>query len=156
MGLIPENFYNLGLPPSFKTCSRDVFKEGLILDVAQVLKIAGTVASVAAQLHSMGIMHSDLYAHNTLIDDDGNTLFGDFGAACFYNKADTKIAPALERIEVSAFGCFLDDLLSLCAERQTNPALIKVEQLRSLCMDASVSSRPNFNYLDTELLALKV
>ena len=156
MGLIPENFFNLGLPPSFETCSRDVFIEGLSLDVVQVLKIASTIASVAAQLHSQGIMHSDLYAHNTLIDNDGNTLFGDFGAACFYNKADVKIAPALERIEVSAFGCLLDDLLSLCEARNTHVALAEVAKLRDLCTITEVLLRPNFNFLAVGLSALSV
>ena len=31
-------------------------------------------------------MHGDLYAHNTLIDKDANSLMGDFGAASFYDK----------------------------------------------------------------------
>jgi hypothetical protein len=84
MGLIPPSFYNLGLPPSLQTCTRDVFRETLSLTTRQIVKIAATIASVALQLHDRGIMHSDMYAHNTLIDNDANTLFGDFGAACFY------------------------------------------------------------------------
>jgi hypothetical protein len=114
MELIPTRFFNLGLTPSFESCTRDVFRQGLRLTVHQAVKIAATIASIAAQLHGNGLMHADLYAHNTLIDDDANTLFGDFGAACFYDRNDADLASALERMEVSAFGYLLDDLIG-CA-----------------------------------------
>lgn len=151
MELIPPGFFNLGLPPSLESCTRDVFIEGMKLTAQQVLKIAGTIASVAAQLHSRGIMHSDLYAHNTLIDNEGNTLFGDFGAACFYDRTDAELAPALERLEVSAYGCLLDDLLSLCDEADTHPDLIKLGKFRNECMAPDVLARPSFQYLKDEL-----
>lgn len=154
MELIPERFYNLGLPPSLESCTRDVFKNDVSLTAKQILKIASTVASVAAQLHNKGIMHGDLYAHNTLIDNEGNTLFGDFGAASFYNKEDTKLAETLERLEVSAFGCLLDDLLGLCNETKTDEAIVRLGELRTVCMQPKVLSRPNFEYLKSELLKL--
>jgi serine/threonine protein kinase len=119
-----------------------------------VLKIATTIASVAAQLHSKGIMHSDLYAHNTLIDDEGNTLFGDFGAAGFYDTTDTKTARALERLEVSAFGYLLDDLLNLCSDRESR-AWLKIAELRDACLAPDVLSRPGFAYLNEELGKLR-
>ncbi|MCW3123705.1 MAG: protein kinase [Flavipsychrobacter sp.] len=153
MELIPERFYNLGLPPTFDTCTRDVFKDSISLSVAQVVKIAATIASVAGQLHSRGIMHGDLYAHNTLIDDEGNTLLSDFGAAAFYDKTNATIAAALERIEVSAFGYMLDDLLSLCNE-PGNTTLIKINALRDACLLPDVLSRPCFQYLNSELVIL--
>jgi len=154
MGLIPPSFYNLGQPPSLQSCTRDVFKDTLTLSVWQIVKIAGTIASVAVQLHSRGIMHSDMYAHNTLIDNEANTLFGDFGAACFYDKNDSDSAPALERLEVRAFGCLLDDLLSLSNE-QSNDTLSTLGVLRDACMVPDVSLRPDFRYLNEELLKLQ-
>jgi hypothetical protein len=152
MELIPQRFYNLGLPPSFESCTRDVFAEGLSLSAEQVLKIAATIASVATQLHNNGIMHSDMYAHNTLIDDKGNTLFGDFGAACFYDLSDTEYTFALERLEVRAYACLIDDLLGLCNE--PDQALIKLAELRDACMSTDVASRPGFQYLENKLLKL--
>ncbi len=151
MELIDQRFYNLGLPPSFDSCTRDVFKEGMRLTMEQVIKIANTIASVAGQLHSKGIMHGDLYAHNTLIDDEGNTLFGDFGAACFYDTTDTETAFALERIEVMAFGWLLDDLLRLCGQTEENETTLVLEKLRDACIAHDVRSRPGFEYLDSEL-----
>jgi hypothetical protein len=149
MELIPPRFFNLGNPPSFASCTRDVFNEDMSLSVLQVLKIASTIASLAAQLHSHGVIHGDLYAHNTLIDDEGNTLFGDFGAASFYDRSDPETANALERIEVSAFGHLLDDLLGLC--KYTDEDLLRLAALRDSCTVPEVSARPDFQYLAAEL-----
>jgi Protein tyrosine and serine/threonine kinase/Leucine rich repeat len=143
MDLIPDRFFNLALPPSFQSCTRDVFKAGASLSAAQVLKIARTIASVAKQLHSRGILHGDLYAHNTLIDQEGNAIFGDFGAASFYDVADMQFAPALERLEVCAFGHMLDDLCSVCPQ----PGLERLEQLRDAATSPDVLSRPDFREL---------
>lgn len=154
MDLIPERFYNLGKPPSFDSCTRDVFTNGMKISIDQALKIAGTIASVASQLHSRGILHGDLYAHNTLVDDEGNTLFGDFGAASFYDKTDTEVAFTLERMEVSAFGHLLDDLVFLCNETADHPALVKLKMLRDIATAPDVAARPGFQYLHDELIKL--
>ncbi|MEN0052024.1 MAG: leucine-rich repeat-containing protein kinase family protein [Mucilaginibacter sp.] len=154
MELISHRFFNLGNPPSFESCTRDVFSENTSLSIDQVIRIALTIASVAAQLHSNRMMHGDLYAHNILIDEEGNTLFGDFGAASFYNHADAETAYALERIEVSAYGYLLDDLLGLCAASDTNPALLKLATLKEICITPEVSNRPGFQYLTNELMNL--
>ncbi|MDR3680434.1 MAG: leucine-rich repeat-containing protein kinase family protein [Flavipsychrobacter sp.] len=154
MELIAERFYNLGKPPNFDSCTRDVFTDGMKITIGQALKIATTIASVAGQLHSNGILHGDLYAHNTLIDDKGNTLFGDFGAASFYEREDAKVASALERIEVSALGHLLDDLIFLCNETGAHPTIAKLKMLRDISTAPDVSSRPNFHFLHGELMNL--
>lgn len=143
MGLIAGHFYNLGMPPSFATCTRDVFKDGATLSLRQLLKIAYTIASVACQLHNRGIMHGDLYAHNILADDKGNTLFGDFGAASLYDRKDAETAAAMERMEVCAFGHLLDDLLTLCNE-PGHPAIAPLRTLHEACTAPVVLSRPGF------------
>ncbi|GAA4460840.1 leucine-rich repeat-containing protein kinase family protein [Nemorincola caseinilytica] len=147
MELISPRFCNLGLPPTFATCTRDVFKEGTTLSVAQVLKVARTIASVAQQLHGRGIMHGDLYAHNTLIDDEATTLLGDLGAASFYDIADAPTAYALERIEICALGYLLDDLLSLCHTPGPHTALVELEKMRDACLLPEVGKRPGFSAL---------
>jgi Leucine-rich repeat (LRR) protein len=154
MKLIPESFYNLGLPPNMTSCTRDVFKPGMGLTPTHVLKIAGTIASVADHLHCKGIMHSDLYAHNILVDDDSNTLFSDFGAACFYDLSNTETAKSLELLEVRAFGCLLDDLISLCNEAE-HPGIEKLAVLRDICMSEHRINRPSFQRLNTELFKLQ-
>jgi len=151
MELIPPHYHNLGMPPSFDTCTRDVFASGTSLTTQQVLNIATAIASVAAHLHRRGIMHADLYAHNTLIDDNGHTLFGDFGGACFYDITDKPVADALQRLEVRAYGYLLDDLLNICGDPKTNEVLMKIAALRDKCLDSDVLFRPSFEYLIAQL-----
>lgn len=146
MDLIPYHFYNLGLPPSLESCTRDVFPPERKLSEKQITGIAKTIASLAAQLHEAGLMHGDLYAHNTLIDDEGHTLFGDFGAASFYDKS-AKMAAALERIEVSAYGYLLDDLLSLKDEAVSDDVYKAISKLRDACLDTIPLNRPGFQDL---------
>jgi len=155
MELIPGHYTNLGQPPSLDSCTRDVFPNNPKLTIQQVLTIAATIASVALQLHSRGIMHSDLYAHNILTDEDGNTLFSDFGAACFYGDMDEHTAAALQRIEVSAFGYLLDDLISLC-DAKDSPVLTAIGNLRDACHNPVVLARPDFLSLLNELQLLHV
>ncbi|QEM13605.1 leucine-rich repeat-containing protein kinase family protein [Mucilaginibacter rubeus] len=154
MKLIPQTFYNLGMPPSLISCTRDVFKPGMGLSPVHILKIAGTIAYVAEHLHSKGIMHSDLYAHNILVDDDANTLFSDFGAACFYNHSDTETAKKLELLEVRAYGCLLDDLISLCNEADSL-LVLKLEELRDACMNENMENRPLFYQIRSQVAGLK-
>jgi hypothetical protein len=144
MGLIAPSFYNLGNPPDLDSCTRDVFSKDRAFTAQQVLRIAGTIASVAVQLHSNGIMHSDLYAHNILVDNNGNALLGDFGAACFYDTYDHELAHLLQRLEVRAYGCLLDDLLGLCSDPADHPAMNELRLLRDACWAADVAARPDF------------
>jgi len=147
MDLIPHHFYNLGNPPSLESCTRDVFPADRKLSEKQIIGIAKTIASLAAQLHHAGIMHGDLYAHNTLIDNEGSTLFGDFGAASFYDKTSTETADVLERIEVSAYGCLLDDLLSLKNDTVGEEVYKMISELRDACLAIVPLERPSFKEL---------
>ncbi|MBE5317689.1 protein kinase [Pedobacter sp. MR2016-19] len=151
MDLIPNHFYNLGNPPSLESCTRDVFPADRKLSQKQIISIAKTIASLAAQLHEAGIMHGDLYAHNTLIDDEGSTLFGDFGAASFYDKTSTETAMLLERIEVSAYGYLLDDLLSLKNEAVGVEVYKMISELRNACLATVPLERPGFKELVDQL-----
>lgn len=153
MELIPARFYNLGGPPSMESCTRDIFEPEAILTLKQALRIAATIASVAAQLHDKGIMHGDLYAHNTLVDEEGNALFGDFGAASFYNKADIELAGKLQRLEVSAYGWLLDDLINLCREEKAID-LAELVMLRDSCLIEAVELRPDFFSMAKKLQAI--
>ncbi|MFY8107384.1 MAG: leucine-rich repeat-containing protein kinase family protein [Bacteroidia bacterium] len=140
MSLIPDNFKNLGNPPSFESCSRDMFKEGTNFTTNQIFSIARGVANVAKHIHSLGICHGDLYAHNVLYNEDGNHLLGDFGAATFYD-IQSDFAPLIERIEVRAYGYLLEDMLL----NSGNSGLELIINLKDMCTNENVEMRPNFN-----------
>ena len=143
MELIPGNFYNLGRPPSLQSCTRDVFDDYSKLSLAQVFRIATSMASVGLHLHSRGLIHGDLYAHNILVDENGKTLFGDFGAASCYDINNERTAFLIERIEVKAYGYLLDDLISICNQNNDN-ALIKLKELSETCLSVDQHIRPGF------------
>lgn len=151
---IPLQYKNLGGPPDLESCTRDTYAPGVEFSLDSIIHTALGTASVAAHLHAQGILHGDLYPHNTLVTETGESLLGDFGAASFYDPTDAAIALSLERLEVRAFGCLLEDMLDRCrpGDRAAHPE--KLEALRRLhqaCM-SNPSMRPRFREI-CELLA---
>lgn len=150
--LIPPSFKNLAGPPSFDTCTRDTFKTGTTFTITQIYKIALAIADTCKHLHLKGIMHGDLYAHNTLIDEEANTFFGDFGAATIYNHQD-KNASYLEKIDVRAFGCLLDDLLNQNFE-ESDSLKQSLINLKDNCMQETILNRPQFKEINSILQSI--
>ena len=150
MELIPSEFKNLGHPPSFDTCTRDVFSADQQLTIKQGITILEGVLQAVKHLHNRGIMHGDLYAHNTMINEQGKTYFGDFGAATFYDK-NSEEAPYLERLDVRAFGCLVQDITSLIQEEKGKEVLVRIYEM---CMFSDVLSRPSFEDLAKDLAVL--
>ena len=146
MELISPAFISLGNPPNFETCTRDTFEKECSFTEKELLQIAKEMASVCQQLHSKGINHGDFYAHNILIDKSEKSILGDFGAASFYDTNSIN-AGSIERVEVRAFGCLLEDLLSLVNESDTE----KWQYLINNCMQSEVKLRPSFSEIVEEL-----
>ncbi|WP_421306449.1 leucine-rich repeat-containing protein kinase family protein [Aeromonas veronii] len=155
MELIDPAFANLAGPPSLDSCTRDVYPEGLHLSVPDALAMAHGIASVAGHLHRAGIMHGDLYGHNILFtrgpDVPARALLGDFGAASLYDRCDRERAVGLERLEVRAFGCLLEELLAHC-DTQDSP-LDGLHQLKAACLSELPAERPDFAYIERQLAA---
>ena len=138
---IPSHYQNLGFPPNFQTCTRDTFKEGITFKIETIESVVKAMLSASTHLHSKGLMHGDLYAHNILIDmDEDHCYLGDFGAASFYDKNNKKF----EKLEVRAFGCLIDDLLQLSTER-TSPKYKRLQELSDRCMHEDTQNRPFFS-----------
>ena len=153
MELIDPQFTNLAGPPSLDSCTRDIYSEDTRFDLASALRIARGIASAAGHLHQQGIMHGDLYAHNILHCGAGRALLGDFGAASFYAVDERTLAPLLQRIEVRAFGCLLEELIARCdeagagstsASASASATLATLAQLKAACLSETVASRPSF------------
>jgi hypothetical protein len=116
MELIPAHYRNLGLPPSLQSCTRDTFPEGFSLSTEQTHKIIAQMQTVFDHLHANHICHGDLYAHNTLFDEEANIIFGDFGAATMYHMLPTSQQEKIKKIEQRALDYFIEDLWSVCSE----------------------------------------
>jgi hypothetical protein len=158
--IVPPRFTNLAGPPDFESCTRDVYPKGASFLAPMVLRIMTGIASAAEQLHARGVVHGDLYAHNTMVetlgtDASGHALLGDFGAAMVYDVADTVIAAGLERIEVRAFGLMLEELLVRCAgetEDERN-VMDEVRLVQEACTGSLVDGRPSFRAVHARLVA---
>jgi len=147
MQLMDPALRNLAGPPSFASCTRDVYADGQQFNAGTLLGIARGIASAAAHLHARGIMHGDLYAHNILHCDNGSAVLGDFGGAVRFTPG-TELAIALQRLEVRAFGCLLEELLERCTEE-----LPAVQALCGDCLQPEPGARPIFTEVVARLAA---
>ncbi|MDE1179932.1 protein kinase [Paraburkholderia sp.] len=152
MTLIDPAFDNLAGPPSMASCTRDIYRDGLRFDNAAALRIAHGIASAASHLHRRGVMHGDLYAHNILHGGDGRALLGDFGAASFFAPDDHELARALQRLEVRAFGCLLEELIER-SDVRTAIGASDVDALLEACLSEQVDERPSFDTITMRLSA---
>ncbi len=151
LALVDARFRNLAGPPSLASCTRDIYPEGTHFTLQRVLRIASRIAATAEHLHARGLMHGDLYAHNMLHDGAGEVLLGDFGAASFHVAGDA--AAALQRIEVRAFACLLEELLQRCTADAAELQALWALQRR--CAGEEVLQRPTFADIGRQLQAMR-
>ena len=150
MPLVDASFRNLAGPPDLASCTRDIYPADSHFNLNTLIRIAHGIASAAAHLHEQGILHGDLYAHNILWNEQGDSLLGDFGAASFITVPHQ--IELLERIEVRAFSCLLQELLGRC----TDPVPVLLTDLQHCCAHADVASRPLFAEICNTLHVLPV
>ncbi|MBI5918616.1 MAG: protein kinase [Nitrosomonadales bacterium] len=156
MSLIAPSFRNLAGPPSLESCTRDIYPAETHFSLPVALDLALGVAAVAEHLHAQGVMHGDLYAHNILWNPQGDALLGDFGAASFLPPADAPLALGLQRLEVRAFACLLDELLLRCdAEPDAGQIVAALRELQQRCDLPAVDQRPLFSEIQAKLAALR-
>lgn len=152
MQLITPEFRSLAQPPSLNSCTRDIYPDGSHFELGSALALASGIASAARQLHQRGVSHGDLYGHNILHDGRGQALLGDFGAASLFDPDDAPTALALQRLEVRAFGCLLEELLAHIAPTPATQArLDSLAALGRACLSEAVASRPLFAELERAL-----
>ncbi|KIQ16008.1 protein kinase [Variovorax paradoxus] len=141
MALVPPSFRTLAGPPSLASCTRDVYADDAQWTADVALRIARDIASAMQHLHARGILHGDLYAHNILWSAQGGGRLGDFGAGWMTGSLDASQTAALQRLEMRAFGCLLEELLARCS----NAPPTAVSALKDRCMHADIASRPSFD-----------
>ena len=145
MPLIDAAYRNLAGPPSLESCTRDVYADGACFDPPQALAIAHGIASAVCQLHTHGIVHGDLYAHNILHADAGACLLGDFGAASMFAPGSAQ-GEVLQGIEARAFGVLLGELAAHCAT-----PLPGLQAMLDACLQDEVLRRPKFDAIERAL-----
>jgi serine/threonine protein kinase len=155
MALIDPGFRTLAGPPSLDSCTRDSYAPDTGFDLPTAISIALTIASAARHLHAQGLMHGDLYAHNILHNTQGAALLGDFGAASFLAPQDQPQALALQRLEVRAFACLLEELLERCTPpAEAAPAWETLTNLKTAGLQETPGARPLFAEIEQLLRAL--
>ncbi len=156
MSLVDDSFRNLAGPPSLESCTRDIYAAETKFTPSTAVRIALGIASAAQHLHAQGIMHGDLYAHNILRCEEGNALLGDFGAASFFAPEERQRAEALQRIEVRAFACLLEELLERCnAADAAYETLKTLTDLQARSAQEDSAARPLFAEIRQVLLTLQ-
>jgi hypothetical protein len=142
MDLIDSSYQILGAAPDFVTCTRDTFDSNTQFSIESIQNIFLCVTHVLAHLHEKGIMHGDLYAHNTLVNEHGKALLSDFGAATLYDTQNIELRSIIIKIEIRALGYLLDDLLQY-ANNTDAESYDTLERLRNRCLDLKHSERPS-------------
>ncbi len=150
MPLIAPEFGNLAGPPSLESCTRDVYPDGKRMGWHATLRMARGMAAATQHLHSRGIVHGDLYAHNILHTAEGDALLSDFGTAAFFDVNDAALAQGLEKLEVRALGCLLEEL----AERCDAASIHTLKEIAQQCLHDTPAQRPSLAQVCAELEAL--
>ncbi|MBY7874210.1 protein kinase [Vibrio fluvialis] len=109
-----------------------------------LFQIAGTIVDALRHLHQQGVMHGDLYAHNILITSSGDVLLSDYGAASFFDVTDPNQSAKLQRLEVRAFGCLLEELTERCDDLN-DQVRVELEALAFGCQHRDIMARPTFD-----------
>lgn len=162
MPLMDADSTVLAGPPSFESCSRDVYTDGTKFTLTALLDIAHSVASAVAHLHAKGMTHGDLYAHNILSSELNNgvrkVMLSDLGAASFLPRDNQKQSEQLQRIESHAFAYLLEELLDRCeVSNVADETTVKtLWQLQSECAQTINARRPLFAAIETKLTVIKL
>lgn len=155
MPLLPAHFKALAAPPSYESCTRDVYLQDQRFSPTTLLRLLRGMASALAHLHARGLMHGDFYGHNMLSDSLGDAVLSDFGAASFLPVNHRALSTRLQQLESRAFGCLLEELLQRC---EATPAfqhvLPTLWQLHAECTHHEIAKRPLFNEICNRLQAL--
>ncbi|MGN0859133.1 MAG: leucine-rich repeat-containing protein kinase family protein, partial [Stenotrophomonas sp.] len=118
--LLDGHYRPLAGPPSFASCTRDVYADDLHLSQAQAEQLLQGIHAAVQHLHARGIVHGDLYAHNILCNPaSGHALLSDFGAAMLTDGLPAATVERLQAIEWRAFAHLQDEIRLRTASQPT-------------------------------------
>lgn len=152
--LLPPALVNLAGPPSFESCTRDVYAPGFALPASAALRVARTMADALAHLHQRGVMHGDFYAHNILWNPaSGDAMLSDLGGATLLPDDQPALRHALLALDVRAFGCLLEELVAHAqgAGATVSPGLDSLADLAAACLHTDPAARPGMGEIASQL-----
>lgn len=153
--LLPPELVNLAGPPSFDSCTRDVYPSGFTLPASAALRVARTMAGALAHLHRRGVMHGDFYAHNILWSPvSGEAVLSDLGGATLLPDDQPALRSALLALDVRAFGCLLEELVVHGLKPDAGP-LPELAGMARACLSTTPSARPDMDALCVQLSRLR-
>lgn len=136
---IPPAMRILAGPPSFQSCTRDVYPPDFSLPPAAALRILQQMAEALTHMHRRGVLHGDFYAHNIHWNPlTAEALLGDFGGATRLPEDAPAVRKALQALDVRAFGCLVEELLAHSAGAVAGP----LADLARACLDPVPAQRP--------------
>jgi hypothetical protein len=145
MPLLPPEWRALAGPPSFESCTRDVYAPGQSFPAHEVCAIAASLARALAWLHRRGVLHGDFYAHNVLRNPvTQDVMLSDFGAASLLPTDQDDLCRRLCSTDVRAWGVLVGELLERVSPMTAGAD--GLDPLRSLvrdCLQVKPSLRPS-------------
>lgn len=155
MKLLGQQYQSLAGPPSFESCTRDVYADDARFLMKDLVRLMLGVVDATVHLHTNGVLNGDLYAHNLLQDGAGHVLMSDFGAASFFDLGDPVLARRLQALDIRAVGCLLEELLARCAiEEGQDVVAQELADWRDRCFSLQPHTRPSLTALRGALARL--
>ncbi|MFJ5446167.1 leucine-rich repeat-containing protein kinase family protein [Methylobacillus methanolivorans] len=112
MPLLDADLKVLARPPSYESCSRDVYADDCRLTPQQVQFILKGITQAAEHLHANGLMHGDLYAHNILRSDE-KVVLSDLGGASFLPLDNPELTQNILKLEARALDILAEELAAV-------------------------------------------
>lgn len=148
-----ENYSALADPPSFESCSRDVYPDGATIAPDDAVDIVSGLLDALAKLHAAGICHGDFYGHNILCS--GNKVkLSDMGAAFMYDKRK-KYGGLIEVVEKRAFARLVTEICVLFDKSDDPDARDASRLLADLSHICLASSLDTFEFLNLKWQGLQ-
>lgn len=112
MPLLDADLKVLASPPSYESCSRDVYADDCRLTPQQAQLILQGVTQAAEHLHAHGLMHGDLYAHNILWGAE-KVVLSDLGGASFLPLDKPQLTQKILKLEARALAILAEELAAI-------------------------------------------
>ena len=112
--LLGAQMQPLAGPPSFDSCTRDIYAPDLRLSPSVAEQLILNIRAAVQHLHGRGLLHGDLYAHNTLCNlHTGEAMLSDMGAAALLQDLPPMQKAQLQQMELRALRILEAEVLAL-------------------------------------------